>query len=147
MGGNLTQVVGDLLKEVETRWNAHDAESYAGNFAPDAEFVDVLGRFLRGRDVIRRAHQANFASIHRGSIASLEPLAIRELGSGVTLVHVRGLLRVPAGPLAGDQRSTQTWVLAERGGTWQITAFHNTLVREMPGVPDVPESLTDVGTG
>jgi hypothetical protein len=47
----------------------------------------------------------------------------------------RGNIWVPAGPLAGDSRSTQTMVLHSGDGPWRIAAFHNTSVRDMPGIP------------
>lgn len=49
-------------------------------------------------------------------------------------------MHVPAGPLTGTNTSTQTWILARTGGTWRITAFHNTLTRDMPGVPGLDDA-------
>jgi uncharacterized protein (TIGR02246 family) len=69
----------------------------------------------------------------------LDPLSVRLLRDDVALVHVRGSMTVPAGPLAGDSDSTQTLVLVNERGVWQIRAFHNTFVREMAGVPAATE--------
>jgi hypothetical protein len=42
------------------------------------------------------------------------------------LVHVDALLRVPAGPAAGDTGAIPSLVLVQSDGVWKIAAFHNT---------------------
>jgi uncharacterized protein (TIGR02246 family) len=128
-----------LLQNLESSWAAYDSEGFAANFDEDADFVDVLGRKIKGRDAIERIHQRNFASIHLDSRVRLHLLATRRLGENTALVHVSGSLHVPAGPLAGDWQSTQTLVLVERDEGWRITAFHNTGVRDVPGAPSIDE--------
>lgn len=132
---DLGPAVDQLLNNLETRWHASDSEGFAQNFHSDADFVDVLGRIVRGRAGIARIHRQNFDTIHLDSRLRLERLTVRKLSENVALAHVKASLHVPAGPLAGDARATQTLVLETGGGEWQIRAFHNTFVREMPGVP------------
>jgi uncharacterized protein (TIGR02246 family) len=132
---DLERAVDQVLEGLAAAWNAGDVDVYAEYFASDADFVDVLGRIWRGRDAIRRIHRANFDTIHKGSRVNVEQLTTRSLGDDLAVAHVRGMISVPAGPLAGDSQSTQTLVLHNEGGQWQITAFHNTFVREMPGIP------------
>jgi len=134
---DLEQVVAELLGNLEETQNTSDSEGFAASFHPEADFVDVLGRITRGRDAIGRLHRMNFASIHVGSRIKLEPLAAKRLGENVALVHVQGSIQVPAGPLAGDSLATQTMVLERSHEAWQIRAFHNTFVRDMPGIPAV----------
>jgi uncharacterized protein (TIGR02246 family) len=136
---NLERAATLLLQDLESRWAAYDAEGFAASFDHDADFVDVLGRKIKGRDAIEQIHRRNFASIHLDSRIGLRRLAIRRLGEHTALVHVSGSLHVPAGPLAGDSQSTQTLVLVERDEGWRITAFHNTFVRDVPGAPPVDE--------
>jgi uncharacterized protein (TIGR02246 family) len=133
----LRRSVDQVLEALAARWNASDADGYAECFLPDADFVDVLGRICRGRDAIRRIHRANFDTIHRGSRVTLEQLTSRPLGHDVAVAHVRSNIWVPAGPLAGDSQATQTVVLHRGDGPWRVTAFHNTIVRDMPGVPPI----------
>jgi uncharacterized protein (TIGR02246 family) len=137
---DVQQVAGTLIEQVAAQWNAQDAEAYAALFDADADFVDVLGRRIKGREAIERIHRRNFATIHLNSRVSMELLAVRELSDNVALVHVHGAMDIPAGPLAGTNTSTQTWILANTRGAWRITAFHNTLVRDMPGIPGLDDA-------
>jgi uncharacterized protein (TIGR02246 family) len=92
----------------------------------------------KGRSAIARLHRRNFDTIHRDSRLRFEQLRDRMLADGVILAHVRATLKVPAGPLAGEAVATQTWVLERTGAQWLISAFHNTHVRELAGVPPLP---------
>lgn len=135
----LAAAVDSLLDRLVDRWHASDSTGYAENFHEEADFVDVLGRFTHGRETIAVVHRRNFDTIHVGSRLSASRLDSRLLADGVALAHIRGVISVPAGPLAGDHESTQTVVLQNVDGTWQIRAFHNTFVREMAGVPAIPD--------
>jgi uncharacterized protein (TIGR02246 family) len=136
---DLARAVDQVLEGIEKRWQAGDGDGLADYFHPDADFVDVLGRIFRGRAAIARIHRKNFATIHLDSRARLERLRTHELAPGVALAHVKGSMSVPAGPLAGDSTATQTMVLVSDGGTWRIRAFHNTFVRQMPGIPEADD--------
>jgi uncharacterized protein (TIGR02246 family) len=129
------QVVNQMLKALEKAWHSSDARGFAHNFTTDADFVDVLGRLIQGREAIARVHQRNFETIHVETRLSLKLIGSQGLTDNLVLAHVRASLHVPVGPLAGDSLATQTMVLVNAGGGWQIRAFHNTFVREIPGVP------------
>jgi|SRR5919198_248757 uncharacterized protein (TIGR02246 family) len=131
------QIVNQLLKNLEQQWNIYDSNGYAKYFANNADFVDVLGRLVHGANVIERIHQKNFETIHAGSVVKLEMIDAQKLSDNIILAHVRGLLHVPAGPLEGENRSTQTLILQNIDGLWKIRAFHNTFVKDMPGVPKI----------
>lgn len=135
MGDNLNAVVDRLLAEMAETWGRGDAKAWAALFAGDVEFVDVLGRVNHGRDGVEDVQRRNFATIHQGSTITPERLSVRELADGVALAHVRGTMRNPAGPLAGETVSTQTLVLTRREGGWRVQAFHNTVVQDTPWVP------------
>lgn len=129
----------ELVLNLEKAWNNYDSRGYAENFHPSADFVDVLGRMIKGREAIARIHERNFATIHVGSKVRYEVLSIQKLSEGVALAHVKGQVNVPAGPLAGVNVATQTWVLVDTNGKLQIRALHNTFIREMPGVPGIEQ--------
>jgi uncharacterized protein (TIGR02246 family) len=115
--------VEEIVAELERAWNAGDGAAWAANFAPDADFVDVVGRLQKGRDVIASEHQKIFDTIYRASTLELWQTARRPIGDDVLLVHTASTLRVPAGPRAGDTSAIQTNVI--RDGL--IVAFHNTI--------------------
>lgn len=55
----------------------------------------------------------------------------------VILCHVTGLLQVPQGPLAGENKSTQILLLLNIDGAWKIRAFHNTFIKDLPEAPTI----------
>lgn len=125
-----------MLVSLEQAWNAGDAQRFAAHFREDADFVDVLGRRHLGRPGVERIHRANFDTIHRGSRLVLSALSTRSLGDDVLVSVMRGELEIPEGPLAPRTTATMTCVLQREGGAWNISAFHNTFVRSVPGVPE-----------
>jgi uncharacterized protein (TIGR02246 family) len=134
---HLDRAVDEVLDGLVAAWNAGDAGRYATYFHPDADFVDVLGRHLRGTAALADIHRRNFASIHLGSRLAMRRVRAEPLGGDVGLAVTSSAIHVPAGPLAGDSAATQTLLLQRTNDGWRIRAFHNTIVREMPGVPPV----------
>jgi uncharacterized protein (TIGR02246 family) len=133
----LAEQVDGLAESMVASWHASDSDRFAEHFHPDAVFVDVLGRLLRGRDKIARIHRLNFDTIHAGSRLSMTRLDAESLADRVAIAHIGSTIWVPAGPLAGGSKATQTWILDNTRGSWLIRAFHNTFVREMAGVPSL----------
>lgn len=128
MHDQATDSARDIISRLERAWNAGDGPAFAAPFADDADFVNIRGDYLRGREVIAQGHHAIFTSIYRGSTVHYELLQARALTDDVMLVHVRGALRVPTGPMSGELNAVAMLVLARMTGGWQIAAFHNTLV-------------------
>jgi hypothetical protein len=59
----------------------------------------------------------------------------------VIIAQVSATLQVPAGPLAGENRSVFTLVLRRGAGGWPIMALHNTLVP--PGMEPEEQQVRD----
>ena len=121
------QVTAAIVDELQQAWNAGDGARFAQPFAEDADFVNIRGEHHRTRDAIARGHQSIFASIYKDSVVRLEVAAVRSIATGVLLTHVRSVLNVPAGPLAGEHHALFSMVLVQDPRGWWITAFHNTL--------------------
>lgn len=129
-----------MLRDIEDAWRAGDSQRFASAFTEDADLVDVLGRITKGRSAIERLHRQNFDSIHHNSRLRLDVEQTRELTVDMMLAHVRGQVDVPSGPIAGRTIGIQTWLMQRTGAHWLITAFHNTAVRDIDGVPPLPEA-------
>ncbi|OZM73891.1 DUF4440 domain-containing protein [Amycolatopsis antarctica] len=127
----------ELMTGLRKAWNAGDGAAWAGHFAADAEFVDVLGRIQHGREVIAREHQKVFDTIYHGSRLDLRELSSRPLTDGVLLVHTTSALLVPAGPRAGETHAIQTKIV--RDGL--ILAFHNTIRSQFAVFAEGDEAL------
>ena len=115
-----------IVAALETAWNQADAAAFAGEFAPDADFVNVRGDHASGRDAIAHGHAHIWSTIYAGSTLRYAVTHVRELAPGVGLVHIDALLRVPAGPAAGDTGAIPSLVLVQKDGVWKIASFHNT---------------------
>jgi uncharacterized protein (TIGR02246 family) len=122
------QILAKIASDLEQAWNARDGEAFARRFAEDADFVNIRGEHFRTRPTIAAGHQAIFDSIYQGSVLRCEPAGVRPLSSSVLVGRIRGRLRVPSGPLAGEHNALATLVLVDDGDGWRIAVFHNTVV-------------------
>lgn len=129
--------VNATIEALARAWNAGDGRGWASNFAADADFVDVVGRVQRGRDVIASEHQKIFDTIYRDSHLEIQLADSRRLGDDTVLVHTTSTLRVPAGPRAGTVHAIQTKIF--QSGV--IVAFHNTLLSDLADFVDRDEEL------
>ena len=87
----------------------------------------VCGELHQGREAIARGHQGIFDSIYAGSRVEYTVVDTRTLRDGPTVTSLSATLKVPAGPLAGDNTALATLVivLGEEGP--EIATFHHTL--------------------
>ncbi|GAA1822397.1 YybH family protein [Nesterenkonia flava] len=78
---------GEIACRFAEAWNAADAGALAELFAPDADFVNVVGLWFENRRRIRAAHDYGFRRIFGASRMSLERIKTRDLGPDVAVVH------------------------------------------------------------
>jgi uncharacterized protein (TIGR02246 family) len=126
--------VDEIITQLQRAWNAGDGTAWAAAFADDAEFVDVLGRVVTGRQAIGEEHQKILDTIYRDSRIEIRPLARHRLAEDVLLVRTESHLRAPTGPRAGDTLAVQSMVL--RDG--RIFAFHNTIRSDLAAFTGKP---------
>ncbi|MGY2062593.1 SgcJ/EcaC family oxidoreductase [Nocardia gipuzkoensis] len=112
-----------IIGELTGAWNARDSVAWARQFTEDAEFVDVMARWQRGRARIEQCHRQIFDTIYRSSRLEMWELDRRPLAEDTTLVHTATALLVADGPRAGRTECVQTMIV--RGD--RILAFHNTI--------------------
>jgi uncharacterized protein (TIGR02246 family) len=64
------RIVSEIVADLERAWNTADGAAFARSFAEDADFVNIRGDHLRGRDVIGKGHQgSSIRSIKAASCA------------------------------------------------------------------------------
>jgi len=114
-------------------WNGADGEAFAAQFAGDADFVNIFGMHVVGRDEIGKIHQTIFDTIYLGSQNQFTVEEVRPLCDHAAVAHVRAHLDVPSGPLAGKIVTLATIAITREGHRWQIAAFQNTRVQPPPG--------------
>lgn len=124
-----------------TDWNRHDMVAFGKLFAMDADFINVAGFWMKGRndiqmhhayshgtipssDHIAGAHRKNYA-IFKNTTMRFNSIDVRFPGKDVAIAHVRW-------ELFGDARTTiprrgiLVFVLARQGSGWQIVTAQNT---------------------
>ena len=117
--------VRQTLAALDRAWNAHDMHAFAGLFTPDADLVNPVGMWWKGRPTIERA----LTTLHRTMFKDVG-LSTREVGVRLPEPHLaiavtrdhETAYKTGIGRLmpATDQRST--YVLVEKGGRWLIAS-------------------------
>jgi uncharacterized protein (TIGR02246 family) len=110
-------------------WNRHDIPTLAALFADDAQFVNVLGMWWKGRDEIQRRLGANHETIFRASHLSPTRQDVYYLRPDVAIVHSTWMLTGQVdrqNEPVPDREGIITVVVARQAGRWQISAFQNT---------------------
>jgi uncharacterized protein (TIGR02246 family) len=116
-----------IVRRLETAWNAGDGEAFSTPFAEDSDFVNIRGEHFSGRAAIGAGHAAIFRTVYAGSTNQMTLEAARLLRPEAALARVSSVLDVPRGPLVGRHRARFTLVLTKERSGWQIATLHNTL--------------------
>jgi len=124
--------IQDILKQLETAWNASDSVSFAASFAEDANFIQIFGGQLDGRTAIEAAHRHIFDTIYKGSHASFLLRSIRFVRPDVAIVFSRAQVNFQDGKEAREIETRPTLIVAKQEATWQIVAFQNTKISDVP---------------
>lgn len=122
-----------VVQEFAACWNAHDMSAFGALFAPDADFVNVVGMRWQGRAAIQAAHEASHASMFRSSQLTIENTDVRFLGPSVAVTRSQWTLvghTSPDGRALPQRRGYLTHVLVEREGRWLIVVSQNTDIVE-----------------
>jgi uncharacterized protein (TIGR02246 family) len=128
--GSIADDAAALAARLENAWNTGDSPAFTAAFAEDADFVNVLGMHVRGRESILAGHEQIFRTVYAGSTVRYSLESARLLRPDVALAHVRAGLDVPGGPMAGHHQARYSMVLTRDGGEWRIASFHNTFIRD-----------------
>lgn len=143
------RAIEQVVRRMADAWNAGDSAAFAGCFADDADFVNVLGEHFRGRSVIDAGHRYILNTIYKGSRVSYTVDAIRAVRPDVAVAFVcvrlmsligenvtdprRGQL---IGESMGEAQSRMVLVLGRDPGPegrWWILSFQNTKIASPVG--------------
>jgi uncharacterized protein (TIGR02246 family) len=126
---DLDGVIAAIIARWADAWNAHDDGAMAALVAPDVDFVNVAGRWLRGVEEFQQWHR----QIHRLHLRDSRWSNLRHrykfLTAELALVHLEWAIN---GEWAhdgtpGPQRcGIFTWLVEHRDGAWLIATAHNT---------------------
>ena len=126
------QAIEDILKQFESAWNRYDSASIAALFAEDATFIHIFGGQLDGRSAIEASHRVIFDTIYKGSHASFPLRSIRFVRPDVAVAFARAHVKFKEGNEAREIETRPTLVAVKEGSKWQVVAFQNTKISEVP---------------
>jgi uncharacterized protein (TIGR02246 family) len=147
-GTNHAQSEADLRKLMAVQseaWTRGDAKAWSRDFAPDSDFVNIVGSVFEGHDQIEERHAAIFASIFKGSQVKVTVRRIFFLGDDIAVVdtvhELSGYIKLPPGVQNTEEgllRTRMKYVMKKNAGQWQIVAGQNTDVKPAPPAPPAP---------
>jgi len=126
------EAIEAILQQIETAWNAYDSVSLAALFAEDANFIHIFGGQLDGRTAIEASHRIIFNTIYKGSHASFTLRSIRFVRPDVAVVFARAHVRFKEDNEVREIETRPTLIVVKQQAKWQIVAFQNTKVSEVP---------------
>lgn len=135
------QIIRGLLQHIESSWNRYDSAGFAAVFAEDANFIHIFGGQLDGRAAIEAAHRHIFETIYKGSHASFVPRSIRFLRPDVAVVFARCQVKFKEGNEAREIETRPTLIVVKEQEQWQIVAFQNTKISEVPAAAQAAARL------
>ena len=98
--------------------------------------------FIRdGRRAIEGAHRHIFETIYRGSHASFVLRSIRFLRPDVAVVFARAHVKFKEGNEAREIETRPTLIVVKEQDKWQIVAFQNTKISEVPAAAQAAARL------
>lgn len=135
MGAMAAATVGGLEEQIERAieafqdgWNRHDMDACFSFFAEDADFVNVVGRWWRGRHEIVRDLAALHRDRFRDSAVRATSVSIRFLRGDVAVVHMGWEMTGDRGPDGRGiplRRGVLTLVMSRPNSKWIIDAAQN----------------------
>jgi len=127
------EAVCAAIRTFEAGWNRHDMDVLFQAFAPDAEWVNVVGMWWRGLADVKRATAAYHVAFFANTPLTIDRLHVRLLTSDTAVAVVRwnkGSFLPPDGRLRPPGHDMMSIVLVKREGRWLIVAGQNTTIDE-----------------
>ena len=126
--------IRSAVRTFETGWNRHDMKAMFQAFAPDAEFVNIVGMHWQGLPMIQGAHQGMHDTIFKDVPNHIDDLQVKMLAADAAVAVVRwqkGGFTTPDGVAHPPSRDMMSMFFVKRAGQWRVGAAHNTPVDEV----------------
>ena len=132
--------VNGVVKAFAQAWNKHDMNAFAALFAADAEFVNVVGLWWKGRPEIKGAHEFTHQTMFRNSTLSINEISTRFPVAEIAIARCRWTLEghvTPEGAPLPPRNGVLVNTLHREEGKWLIIDSQNTDIIE--GVASRPQ--------
>jgi uncharacterized protein (TIGR02246 family) len=128
--------VQELAHRLVDAFNEKDADAFAALFAEDAEFVNIFGGRMSGREGIAAGHRQVFATALTGSTLTMEDLDVLPVGDDVAVCHLRwsrGRTAEATDTTLPPGAGIFTLVGRRDGDRWLLAAATNVAAAAPPG--------------
>lgn len=132
MSDPITEVT-QVVRAFADCWNRHDMRAFGELFDPNAEFVNVVGLWWKGREEIRKAHELAHATLFKQSRLTVSDVAVRFSVDGLAISRARWILEghvSPEGAPLPAREGILLNVLRRGSKGWSIIDSQNTGVIE-----------------
>jgi uncharacterized protein (TIGR02246 family) len=123
-----SQTIQALLDAMSKAWNIHDAQAYSMAFSEEADFTNVLGISVYGRDSIKRVHEKSFETIFKNSFLKITAKKIRYVTNDITSVDVWWEItdsKASDGKDILPVKGLANLLMTRNGEQWQILIMRN----------------------
>lgn len=125
--------IQDIVKDQETAWNEHDMVAFTKSYRNDAEGINIVGMYWRGKPELLK-HLSNYhETIFKDLEETVEEVKVHSIGNGyaiaVSIWNV-GAFIAPNGMEIPASRHRSTLVFAKESDGWKVVHFHNTTIDE-----------------
>ena len=128
-----TSEVTRVVNAFAETWNRHDMDAFAQLFAADAEFVNVVGIWWKGRPQIKEAHEFTHRTMFKDSRLTILDTSVRFPSPEFAIARSRWQLEghvSPDGQALPPRTGILVNLLASDGGKWTIIDSQNTDIME-----------------
>lgn len=125
------QIIRRGVAAWEASWNKHDMTEMATLLADDAEWVNVVGMWWRGKADVRQAHVVYHETIFKKTPYQLQAVAVRFVTPDTAIANVKwkkGSFTAPDGNVYPEAEDMMSLLWVKRNDKWLIVLGHNTTI-------------------
>ncbi|MEI6432240.1 MAG: SgcJ/EcaC family oxidoreductase [bacterium] len=125
------RAIRETVREVEATWNRHDMEAYASLLTEDADWVNIVGMWWRGKADVYKAHKAFHQTIFRNVSLHFDQVEVRGLAQDVAVAVCtlrQDGFTTPTGNVRPESQARLSLILRKTGERWLICHAHNTTI-------------------
>ena len=128
-----SEQVNAVVSAFSETWNRHDMAAFGELFALDAEFVNVVGLWWKGKNAIQGAHEFTHSSMFKNSRLTILATEVRFPVPQIAIARSKWLLEghvAPDGGALPARNGILVNVLGLNAGAWKIIDSQNTDIIE-----------------
>jgi uncharacterized protein (TIGR02246 family) len=115
----------------EASWNKHDMNEMATLLTEDAEWVNVVGMWWRGRADVRQAHVVYHDTVFKETPYHAQAVTVRFVNPDTAIASVKwkkGSFVAPNGVTYPEAEDMMSMLWVRQSGKWLIALGHNTTI-------------------